>query len=136
MTSLDDVRRIALALPGVVEKTDGHRGGVGWRVPDGLFAWERPPTATDLRQLAELGRTWPDGPVIGIRTEGLEGKDALLGAFPEVFFTIPHFEGYSAVLVRLDEIDLEQLHEVVTDSWLLKAPKRVAREWLDQHPTE
>ena len=79
---------------------------------------------------------WPDGPVIGVRTEGLDGKEALLGSFPDVFFTIPHFDGYPAVLVRLDAIDLEQLREVVTDAWLLKAPKRVAKEWLAEHDAE
>ena len=56
-----------------------------------------------------------------MRTEGLEGKEALLGSFPEIFFTIPHFDGYPAVLVRLDAIDLDQLREVITDAWLLQA---------------
>ena len=135
-TTLDDVRTIALALPGVEEDIDGHRHGGTWRTGNGAFAWERGPSKADLAKLAELGREWPDGPVIGVRTEGLDGKEALLGSFPDVFFTIPHFDGYPAVLVRLDAIDLEQLREVVTDAWLLKAPKRVAKEWLAEHDAE
>jgi hypothetical protein len=131
--TIEDVRTIAMALPGVHERVDGHRGGAGWRTDAGLFVWERGPSKADLSKLAELGRQWPAGPVVGVRTEGLDGKEALLGSFPGIFFTIPHFDGYPAVLVQLDRIDVDQLREVVTDAWLLKAPKRVAKEWLAQH---
>ncbi len=134
MATLEDVRTIALALPETFEKVDGHRGGASWRVKDGLFVWERGPGATDLSQLAALGREWPEGPVIGVRTDGAEGKEALLGSFPDVFFTIPHFDGYPAVLVILDRIDLDQLREVITDAWLVKAPRRLTREWLARPP--
>ena len=68
-----------------------------------------------------------------MRTDGLEGKEALLGAYPDVFFTIPHFDGYPAVLVRLDSIPPDFLREVITDSWLLKAPQRLSRAWLEQN---
>ena len=50
---------------------------------------------------------------------------------PEVFFTTPHFDGYPAVLVRLDEINLEELEEVIIEAWLNRAPKRLAKEYLD-----
>ena len=69
------------------------------------FVWERGPSKADLAKLAELGRRWPDGTIVGVRTDGLDGKEALLGSFPEIFFTIPHFDGYPAVLVRLDAIE-------------------------------
>jgi hypothetical protein len=131
-TTLDDVREIALALPGAHEGVDGHRKGAMWRTDSGAFVWERGPSKADVAKLAELGREWPAGPVVGVRTEGLEGKEALLGSFPGIFFTIPHFDGYPAVLVRLSAIDADQLREVVTDAWLLKAPKRVAAQWLAQ----
>jgi hypothetical protein len=134
MATLDDVRAIALSLPETHEAVDGHRGGVSWRTKDGLFVWERGPSKADRATLRELGREWPAGPVVGVRTDGLEGKAALLGSFPEQFFTIPHFDGYPAVLVRLEAIDAELLREVVTDAWLLRAPKRLAKEWLAVHP--
>ena len=132
--TLEDVRAIALSLPDTHEVIDGHRGGAAWRTRAGLIVWERGPGRTDLAQLAELGRSWPNGPVVGVRTDGLHGRQALLETFPDSFFTIPHFEGYPAVLVRLDEIDSDLLREVVTDAWLLRAPKRVAQEWLAAHP--
>ncbi|WP_243075800.1 MmcQ/YjbR family DNA-binding protein [Microbacterium sp. SS28] len=132
--TLEDVRTIALALPEAAEVVDGHRGGAAWRTRAGLFVWERGPSKTDVAALAALGRTWPDGPVVGVRTDGLDGKQALLETFPAEFFTIPHFDGYPAVLVRLDAIDQDLLREVVTDAWLLRAPKRVAQEWLAAHP--
>jgi hypothetical protein len=131
--TIDDVRSLALALPGARESVDGHRGGATWRTDAGVFVWERGPTKADLGKLAELGREWPGGPVVAVRTEGLDGKEALLGSFPGIFFTIPHFDGYPAVLVRLDRIDVGQLREVITDAWLLKVPKRAAREWLAEH---
>ncbi|KRA25329.1 hypothetical protein ASD65_13535 [Microbacterium sp. Root61] len=133
MATIEDVRAIALALPETFEKIEGHRGGASWRVKDGLFVWERGPGATDLRQLDALGRSWPEGPVVGVRTDGAEGKEALLGTFPDLFFTIPHFDGYPAVLVILESIEVEHLREVITDAWLVKAPRRLAKEWLAQH---
>ncbi|MDY0908206.1 hypothetical protein [Microbacterium sp. CFBP9034] len=135
MADLDDVRAIALALPATHEGVDGHRGGAMWRTTAGAFVWERGPGAADLAALEGLGRSWPEGLVVGVRTDGLDEKEALIETYPDAFFTIPHFDGYPAVLVRLDAVDLEQLREVVTDAWLLRAPKRVAREWLAEHGT-
>lgn len=136
MATLDDVRAIALALPGAEEKVGGHTGEPAWRLKSGQFAWMRGPRGTDLRQLAELGREWPDGPVLGIRVASLEEKQALLAAEPDALFTIPHFDGYPAVLARLDAIDRERLGEIIADAWLTRAPARVAREWLQAHGLE
>ena len=134
MATLDDVRAIALSLPDTDEVVDGHRGGAAWRTRNGVFVWERTAGKVDLAQLAALGRSWPDSIVVGVRTDGLDGRQALLETFPDAFFTIPHFDGYPAVLVRLDEIELDLLREIVTDAWLLRAPKRLARDWLAAHP--
>jgi hypothetical protein len=133
MPTLDDVRAIALALPGVEEREDGHRGGPTWRTTAAAFVWERGPSARDLDQLAELGREWPPGEIAAVRTDGLQGKDALLETYPDVFFTIPHFDGFPAVLLRVDAIEPDLLREVITDAWLLKAPKRVAAAWLAEN---
>jgi len=136
MATLDDVRAIALALPGAEEKVGGHTGEPAWRLKSGQFAWLRGPSSTDLRQLAEIGREWPDGPVLGIRVGSLEEKEALLAAEPDALFTIPHFDGYPAVLARLDAIDRERLGEIIADAWLTRAPARIAREWLDARGLE
>jgi hypothetical protein len=133
MATLDDMRTIVRDLPDSAEVVEGHRGGAGWRAAKGLFVWERGPSQRDLDQLAALGRAWPDGIVVGVRTEGLEGKSAVLGAYGDVAFDIPHFEGYPAVLVHLDTIDAERLRELVTDSWLLRTSARTAKEWLAAH---
>lgn len=136
MPTLDDVRAIALGFPDVVERVDGHRGGATWRTPVGAFVWQRGPSGRDLQQLDALGREWPPGEVVGVRTDGQQVKQALLETYPDVFFTIPHFDGYPAVLVRLDTIDPDQLREVITDAWLIKVPQRTANAWLAEHPPQ
>lgn len=130
MASIDDVREITLSLPGVEERVGGHTGEPAWRVKSGQFVWIRGPRQTDLSQLADLGRVWPEGLVLGIRVSDLAEKEAMLAAEPETLFTIPHFDGYPAVLARLDGLDPERLAELICDAWLLRAPVTVARAWL------
>jgi hypothetical protein len=122
----DDVRRIALALPETAEAIS--RENRHWRVKDKLFVWERPLRRPDLEALGDAA---PDGPILGARVEHLVAKEALLANDPDVFFTTPHFEGYPAVLVRLDEISLDDLEEVIVEAWLCRAPKRLARAFVE-----
>jgi hypothetical protein len=125
MADWSDVRRIALALPEADERPlHDHRS---WRVRGKLFVWERPLRPTDLRA---LGEDAPTGPILGARVEHLGAKEALLADDPAVFFTIPHFDGYSAVLVRLEVIALDELEELIVEAWLARAPVRVARDYL------
>jgi hypothetical protein len=125
MSDWDDVRRIALALPDTSEV--GSRGLRQWRVKDKLFVWERPLRRADLEA---LGDGAPDGPILGARVEHLVAKEAVLSDDPSVFFTTPHFDGYPAVLVRLDRIAAGELEEVITEAWLVRAPKRLADAFL------
>lgn len=120
MPTWSDVRRLALAMPGAQEKTS--YGDAAWAVNGKLFAWERPLRKGDL---AALGTHAPKGPILGLRTADLEMKDVLLASDPKVFFTIPHFDGYPAVLVRLDKISLETLEAAIVDAWIARAPKRL-----------
>jgi hypothetical protein len=136
MATIDDVRDIVLTLPGVEERTGGHTGEPAWRLKSGQIAWVRGPTGADLRQLEALGRSWPDGAVLGVRVESLEEKEALLAAEPDALFTIPHFDGYPAVLVRLDAIERDRLSEIIADAWLLRAPAAVATAWLAERGLE
>ena len=126
MASWDDVRRIALALPEAFE--EDRRGLATWKVRKKTFVWERPLRKSDL---TALGDAAPTGPILGARVEHEVAKAALLADDPGVFFTTPHFDGYPAVLVRLDEISVDDLEEVVTEAWLVQAPKRVARAYLE-----
>jgi hypothetical protein len=99
----DDVRRIALSP--------------GWRVKDKSF----------LRIRSEA-----EGALV-VFVADLEEKDALLASDPQVFFTTAHYDGHPVVLVRLEEIGLDELEELITDSWRVKAPKRVLKAF-DEGP--
>src|SRR3954447_7497748 len=127
MATWDDVRRLALALPG----TDEHisRGHRQWRVKEKLFVWERPLRRSDLEALGDAA---PDGPILGVRVEHLGAKEALLADDSGVFFTTPHFNGYPAVLVRLGAIGPQDLDEVIVEAWLARAPKRIAKAFLEE----
>jgi hypothetical protein len=122
----DDVRRIALALPETSEQTS--RDLAFWRVRDKGFVWERPLRPADLRALGDRA---PTGPILGARVEHLIAKEALLADDSGVFFTTPHFDGYPAVLVRLDDVTVKDLEEVIVEAWLVRAPKRLARKYVD-----
>lgn len=132
MATIEDVRAVALTLPGVTERVGGRSGEPVWRMASGQIAWIRGPSATDLRQLAALGLTWPDGPVLGVRVASLAEKDALLAAEPDTLFSIPHLDGYAGLLVKLDAIDRDRLAEIIADAWLERAPVLVAKQWLDE----
>jgi hypothetical protein len=127
VATLEDARRIALGLPGTSEKVSW--GSLHWRVKDKGFAWERPLRKTDL---AALGKGAPSGEILAVRVADLGERDALVAAEPDVFFTIPHFDGFPAVLVRLGSIELDELTEVVTDAWLDRAPARLRADLLAQ----
>jgi hypothetical protein len=122
----EDVRELALALPETSERVS--RDLRQWRVRDKFFVWERPLRRSDLEALGEEA---PDGPILGARVEHLGAKEALLANDEGVFFTTPHFDGYAAILARLDRIALEALEELVVEAWLARAPRRLARAYLD-----
>ncbi len=132
MATWEDVERIALELPETFEGTSW--GSRHWKVrhrENGKsFVWERP---LGKRDLEALGDGAPQGPILGARVPDLGAKEAVLASDPEVYFTIPHFDGYPAVLVRLDRIDVAALEELVVEAWLCRVAKRVAKHYLDEH---
>ncbi len=127
MASWEDVQRIALALPATSERD--ARGKRWWQVKDKGFVWERP-----LRQkeIDSFEGEVPDGPILAARVEHLGAKEALLAEDPSVYFTTSHFDGYAAILVRLERISGEELQEVVTEAWLARAPKRLVDAYLEE----
>jgi hypothetical protein len=125
MPTFDDVRRIALALPEATEVIS--RGQVHWRVADKNFVWERPLRQSDLRA---LGAAAPDGPILGVRTEHLMAKEAILQSDSDVYFTTPHFDGFPAVLVQLEKIKPDELEDLIEEAWLARAPPKLARSYL------
>jgi hypothetical protein len=129
VTVWDEVRRIALELPETSERES--RGLRQWRVKEKAFVWERPLRRADLEA---LGDDAPEGPILGAWVEHLVAKEALLADESGVFFTTPHFDGYPIVLVRLDQIGPDDLHEVIVEAWLVRAPKRLVRDYMDRTP--
>ena len=110
MVTEDDVRRIALSLPGTTEKPS--YGMPGFRVKDKLFA-----------------RIREEGDVLVVWCESVEEKAALIASEPDKFFTTPHCDGYPTVLVRFDAVDMTQLEELLTDAWRVRAPRRLIAEF-------
>jgi hypothetical protein len=119
-TSADDVRRIALALPGAEQ--DGAK--LRYVVAGGkAFAWTWKQRVDPRRARVE------QLDVYAVRVTGEEEKQALLASDPDTFFTEPHYNGYPAVLVRLEAIDEDELSELLTDAWRSAAPRRLAAEF-------
>ena len=129
MATFEDVAGIALGLP---ETTAGDRHGHRtWSVGDKAFAWERPFSKADVKRFGDA--TPPDGPILAVRVDDLMDKEAVLAAHPKAFFTIPHFDGYAAVLVQLEKVTKRDLREVLVDGWLACAPPKLAEEYAKRH---
>ena len=111
MLTLEDVRRIALGLPGAYEQ-ESYGGCPSWRTKPRMFAWVRDE---------------PEALVVWV--ESAEAKEALVASEPHTFFTTPHYDGQPIVLVRLDATDPGEAAELLTDSWRLRAPRSLVRAW-------
>jgi hypothetical protein len=127
MATWDDVARLALAMPETSEQIS--RDLRQWRVKDKGFVWERPLRRADHDA---LGDSAPQGPILGARVEHLMAKEALLADDPDVYFTTPHFDGYPAILVQLENISVDDLRELIVEAWLVRAPKSLAKAFLDE----
>jgi hypothetical protein len=122
VASWDDVARIVGELPETTEASPRT-----WRVRKKLIAWERPLRKADYEALGDAA---PDGDILGARVPDEGVKFALIADDPAVYFTTPHFDGYPAVLVRLAEIRVPELEELITEAWLAQAPKTLVKAFL------
>jgi hypothetical protein len=127
MVSLDEAAGMAIALPEVAE-VERH-GNRSWSVGGKTFAWERSFSKADVRRFGDA--TPPDGPILAVRVDDLGEKEAVLAAQPKAFFTIPHFDGYAAVLIQLKVVTKRALREALIDGWLACAPTAIADEFME-----
>ena len=126
MMTVDDAARLALALPDVSE---GARYGSRTCYVNGQgFALERPFSRADIKRFGD--DTPPDGPILAVLVSDLSEKKAVLAANPTAFFTIPHFDGYSAVLIQLIKVSEKALQEAIVDGWLACATPKLIDQYL------
>jgi hypothetical protein len=118
MADADDVRRVALALPDV-EEIDSD--GFDFRVGGKGFVWSYPERLPGQRRVIRT-----DIAVLFVGDEA--EKQALLLGEPEVFFTAPGYDGWPLVMLRLAQVDIQRLTELVTDAWRMRAPRNLAGE--------
>jgi hypothetical protein len=111
MADWETVREIALSLP---EAVDASGSRPAFRVRGKLFAWKS-------RER--------DGGALAVRVDADE-KELILASNPGVYFETPHYQGYPAVLIRLERIERDELAERIEDAWLTRVPKRLAAEYL------
>jgi hypothetical protein len=126
MATVEDAAPMALELPEVTEGMR-HRNRT-WFVAGKAFAWERPFSKADIKRFGDA--TPPDGPILAVSVEDLGEKEAVLAANPKAFFTIPHFEGYAAVLIQLKTVTKKSLRDAIVDGWLACAPPALANQYL------
>jgi len=126
MATWDDVGRIASALP--ESEAGTSHGSPAWKVRGRQFVWLRPLTGPDR---AALGAGAPTGPIVGLATADVHEQRALVHGEPDAFFVTPHFEGYAAVLLRLDAVSADRLREAVLTSWSVRAPRELVARFLE-----
>jgi hypothetical protein len=126
--TIDDVALIASALPDVIEGET--RGSRTWSVNGKGFAWERPFSKADIKRFGDTPP--PDGPILAVRVADLAEKEAVLAMNIQGFFTIPHFNGYAAVLIQLKKATKKTTREAILDGWLACAPSQLAQSYISR----
>ena len=131
MTTMADLDELALSLPQTTKEVSDD-GRPSYLAHGKMFCFHRGrrPDAID----PDTGDRLED--VLMFRVADLDVKELLLADDRGVFFTTPHFNGYSAVLMRIPDLarlDRDELREMVVEAWLTKAHKRVAKAWLEEH---
>lgn len=126
MATLKDVEKLIAELPEVI--TAERHGTQTWFLGKKAFAWDRPFSKADVKRFGT--ETPPDGPILAVSVADLAEKEAVLAGSSDAVFTIPHFNGFAAVLIQLKTVGRKELRELITDAWLVHAPAEVADAYL------
>lgn len=126
MTTYAEVEEFVLTLPETTS-SPSYGGAPALRVNKKLMARLRGEMADDVDDLTGE----PYGEVLMVGVAELGDKDALLGSDPRAYFTIPHYDGYPAVLVRLSLCDPDELRELLVEAWMRAAPKRALKAYVE-----
>jgi hypothetical protein len=113
MWTLAQIARLAMSFPDVTESE--RRGNRAWNRGSTCFAWERPFTKADLKRFGD--EPVPASEILGVRVADLHEKEALLANPPKGFFTIPHFDGWPAVLIQLSQAGQKPVREALLDAY-------------------
>ena len=123
---MEQVAEMAMAFP---EAAEGERyGRRSWSIGKQTYAWERPFSKADIKRFGDVQP--PDGPIVAVRVADLHDKEAVLALGRDGLFTIPHFDGYAAILVQLKSVRKRVMQELLVDGWLACAPADLAASYL------
>jgi hypothetical protein len=124
---MKDLDKLALAMPEATKEVEDGRPT--YKVHDKMFCFHRRRRKDAVDP--DTGEQLDD--VLVFRVADLGVKEMLVADARGIYFTTPHWNGYSAVLMRirdLEQLDREELRDLVEEAWLARAQKRLAKEWL------
>lgn len=126
MVSYQQVESFVLTLPETTS-TPSYGGAPALRVNKKMIARLRGEMADEHDVLTDA----PHGDVLMVRVADLGEKEAVLAADPDAYFTVPHYDGYAAVLVRLALADEAEVRELLMEAWIRTAPKRALKAYVE-----
>jgi hypothetical protein len=124
---MQDLDELALAMPEATKEVEESRPT--YRVHGKMFCFHRGPRPDAVDP--DTGERLTD--VLAFRVADAGVKELLVSDSRGIYFTTPHWDGYSAVLMRipdLERLDREELRDLVEEAWLTRAQKRLAKSWL------